>query len=144
MNKDQKLLAEAYEQVNEAYISLDGAIELYLFLVGGNKWLAIVLLLLSHIGIPTLVLTLLTHDKNDVKRFLEKIWNGLRGRMVLNPNDVFKAADKVKQVLKGSEKGKVTRLVNDMKFHIERGQMAEAQRIADELKSIFSSTENNS
>ena len=144
MNNDQKLIAEAYDKINEGIVipvPPPQATEALLALAGGNKLLALVYVLLAYVGIPSLSLALLTYDKYDVKRFLAKIWNGLRGRLTLDPDDVFKAADKVKQILKGSEKGKVTRLVNNMKFYIERGKMSEAQRVADELKVIFSNTD---
>lgn len=142
MNKDAKLLAEAYDQVNEstasAAIGLGPQVAKTLMdMAGGNPYLAVTYFLLFYGAIPGAFMAWLSYDMHDVKRFVSKIWASVRGRTTLDPDKVEQAATEAKALLKGPEKGKITRLVNDMKAYIESGDMGRAQQVADILKGLI-------
>lgn len=144
MNKDQKLIAEIYDQVQTNESTAAAAIGLgplvakaLLQLSGGNPYLAIAYFLLFYGVIPGSFMAWLTYDMNDIKKMIARLWASIRGRTTLDPDKVEEAATKAKALLKGPEKGKITRLVNDMKFYIERRDMGRAQQVADQLKELI-------
>lgn len=144
MNKDQKFLAEAYDQVQTNESTAAAAIGLgplvaktLMDMAGGNPYLAVGYFLLFYGVIPGAFMAWLTYDMNDVKKMISRVWASIRGRTTLDPDKVEEAATKAKALLKGPEKGKITRLVNDMKFYIERGDMGRAQEVADILKDLL-------
>ena len=138
-NKDTQLLEEAYEKVelNEAFIVSPTAAEAVLFLANGNNYLAALYLILIYFGIPGSIMAWLSYDAKDIKQFAYKIWSSLRGKITLDEDKVESAANKAKELLKGPEKGRITRLVNEMKRYIEKKDMSKAQQIADELNMLI-------
>jgi hypothetical protein len=65
------------------------------------------------------------------------IWNAIKGKYILKPDELEKAADNVKALLTGNDKGKITRLTNAMKKNIENKDWESAQVVADQLYKLI-------
>lgn len=113
----------------------DGASHTYV------KALAATYVMLIMVGVPVLVATILSGAKETAKDYvldpIKGVWNKIRGNFFLKPDEIEQAANNAKALLKGSEKGKITRLANEMAAHIKNKDMGAAQETADEIYTLI-------
>ena len=104
------------------------------------KALAVAYLALLYVS-PYVLITLMTQSVGeimyDVTKPFRGIWNAIKGKYVLKPDELEKAANNVKALLTGNDKGNITRLVNSMKKNIENKDWESAQVVSDQLYKLI-------
>ncbi len=104
------------------------------------KALAATYLVLLYVS-PYVLLTLMTQSIGDIMYDVIKpfrgIWNAIKGKYILKPDELEKAANNVKALLTGNDKGNITRLVNSMKKNIDNKDWESAQVVADQLYKLI-------
>ena len=134
LNEDAVATAKACLSLAQETLG-DGASQTYV------KALAATYLMLILIGVPVLAATILGGAKETAKDYvlnpIKGLWNKIRGNFFLKPEEIEYAANNAKALLKGNEKGKVTRLANEMAAHIKNKDMGKAQETADEIYALI-------
>lgn len=134
LNEDAVATANACLSLAQETLG-DGASKTYV------KALAATYVMLITIGVPILVATIASGAKETAKDFIvdpiKGLWNKIRGNFSLKPDEIEQAANNAKALLKGAEKGKITRLANEMAAHIKNKDMGKAQETADEIYALI-------
>jgi hypothetical protein len=136
MNKDARLLEEAYEQVqlNEALVLSPQGVKMFVDLAHGNHILAAVYYLLCYI-VP-IVGVVGAIKLPEWMHKLKNIWKGFN----LDESELEQAAEKAKKLLSGNQKKTITTIATELKAAIERKDYEEAAIQADTLKAYINRT----
>ena len=149
MKNDLKLLEEAYNRIiiNEYFVLDDYGIKAILNIArhclgsGASstelKVFSSILLLLVSIGPVALMAFILSGPKKIISDATHTIWAKIRGNLSLNSDEVEHTVETAKALLTGPDKGRLTRLTNEMKQYIQQNEMGKAQEVADQIKDLI-------